>query len=54
VPAVDVDHAVAAIRFDNVRNEHDHVRTNEFDIRSVVDCETVGVFHERGGCAGFW
>ena len=32
VPAIDVDHAVAAIDFDHGRDEHDHVRADVLDV----------------------
>ena len=53
VPAVDVDHAVAAIDFNDRSDEHDHVLADVLDVWGVIDGEAVGQLHECCGRAGF-
>jgi hypothetical protein len=45
VPLVEIDHAIAAIDFDNRRNQGDHVVANGFDVGTLVDGQPVGQFH---------
>ena len=53
VPLVDVDHAVAAIDFDDGGDEDDHVGADVLDVRRVVDGQAIGELHQGGGRAGF-
>ena len=53
MPAVDVHLTIAAIDFNDGRDEDDHVRADVLDVGGVVDGEAVGELHERGGRAGF-
>ena len=52
MPAVDIDHAIAAIDFDDGRDESDDVRADVLDVGRVIDGETVGELHQRRGRAG--
>ena len=52
VPLVDVDHAVAAIDFDDGSDEHDHVGADVFDVGSIVDGQAIGELHQSRGGAG--
>ena len=53
MPFVDVDHAVAAIDFDDRSDQRNHAVANLADVRAFVDGQSVGEFHQRGGRAGF-
>ena len=53
VPAVDVDHAVAAVHFNHRRDQHDHVRADVLDVRRIIDGEAIGQLHQRCRRAGF-
>jgi hypothetical protein len=54
VPAVHIDHPVAAIDFDNRRDQSDDVRADVLNVGRVVDCKAIGQLHKRGGRARFW
>src|SRR5678809_1783870 len=49
VPAEEVDHAVAAIYFDNRRDESNQVVANVSDVRALVHGETIRKLHQSGG-----
>ena len=53
MPVVDIDHAVAAIDFDDRRDQRDHVVANRSHVRAVVDGEPISEFHQRGWRSGF-
>ena len=53
VPAVDVDHAVAAVHLHHRGNQRDDVIADGLDVGAVVHRQPVGQFHERRGRAGF-
>ena len=53
VPVVNVDHAIAAVDFDDRRDQRHHVVANRFDVRAVVDDEAISQFHQRGWRTGF-
>jgi len=52
MPAIEVDHAVAAVHLDDRRDQRDHVGADVLDVGRVVDGEAVGELHQRGGRAG--
>ena len=52
-PLVDVDDAVAAVGFDDRRDERDDVLADVADVRAVVDGQAVGQLHQRRRRAGF-
>ena len=53
VPFVDVDHAVAAIDFDDRCDQRDHAVANLANVRAFIDGQAVGKFHQRGRRARF-
>ena len=53
LPLVEVHHAVAAVDFDNRRDERDDVIADVPDVRAVVDGEPIGELHERRRRARF-
>ena len=53
MPAIDIDHAVAAVDFDDGSDERDDAIADFADIRAVIDGEAIGKLHQRGGSAGF-
>ena len=53
MPVVEIDHAVAAIDFDDRRDQCNHARTDVLDVRRIVHREPVSKFHQCGRCAGF-
>ncbi len=52
VPLVDVDLAIAAVRFQHGRDHRDDVRANGLDVRALVHHEPVGQFHQGRRRAG--
>ena len=45
VPVVNIDHAIAAVGFDDWSDQRDHALTNGFDVRTVINCQSIGQFH---------
>ena len=52
MPVVQIHHAVAAVDFDDGRDQRDDVRADLADVGRVVDGEAIGQFHQRGRRAG--
>ena len=50
VPVVEIDRAIAAVHFDDRRDQRDDVVADVLDVRALVDGEAIGQLHERGGC----
>ena len=53
VPFVEVDHAVAAVHFDDRSNQRDGAVANFPDVRTFIDGQAVGQLHERRGSSRF-
>ena len=53
MPPVRIDHPVPPVNLNDRRDQNNHVRADVLDVRSVVDGQTIGQFHQRGGRAGF-
>ena len=53
VPFVDIDHAVAAVDFDDRSNQRDGAIANFLDVWAFIHGEPVGQLHQRGGRARF-
>ena len=47
VPAVEIDHAVAAIDFHHWRDQRDRAVANFLDVRAFIHRQPVGQFHQR-------
>ncbi len=52
VPVVDVHLPVAAVHFDDGRDQGDDVVPDELNVRALVHGEAIGELHERGGGPG--
>jgi hypothetical protein len=52
VPAVDVDHAVAAVDLDHRCDERDQVGADLLHVRALVDRQAIGELHQGRGRAG--
>ena len=53
VPLIDIDHAIAAIDFDNGSDQRDDAVADFADVWAFIDRQAIGKFHQRGGRAGF-
>ena len=53
VPFVEIDHAVAAVHFNDWSNQRDDAVADFADVGTFVDGKAVSQFHQCGGCARF-
>ena len=53
MPVINIDHAVAAIDFDDRSDERHHAIADRFDIRTVVNGQPIREFHQCCRRAGF-
>ena len=53
VPVVNIDHAIAAVDFDHWRDQRNHAVADRSDVRTLVNGEPVGKFHQSRRRAGF-
>ena len=52
-PLVGIDHPVAAIGLDDRSDERNDMLADVPDVEAVVDCQTIGQFHQRRRRARF-
>src|ERR1041385_1712430 len=53
VPVVNVNHPITTVNFNDWSNQSDEMFTDEFDIVTVVHCETIRQLHQCSRRAGF-